>query len=172
MTTPKDLAYLIAKDDIKEVLARYFQGLDRSDRAQVKDCFTDDVVSHYDGRSSMRSGDSSARVGIDALMNSLVTFDRHQSGEWKITTHFMGNFSLLSLEDNLAQTETNAIAYIVTDEHGTNTVTMRSLRYLDRLRKTPQGWKICARTHTLDWSAQTPTNFHLTMPQRVSVIHG
>jgi len=168
MLQTKDLNYLVAKDDIKVVISNYFLGLDRSDPNLVRNCFTKDVVSQYDGRSAIRPGTQEDKVGIDQLMNSLVTFDRHKSGEWKITTHFMGNFNLISLDKNSseAETETNAIAFIVINEKGADKVLMRSLRYLDRLRKTNDGWKIYLRNHTLDWSTESPTNFYIEMTQR------
>jgi len=164
----KDINYLVAKDDIKTVISNYFLGLDRSDSSLVKNCFTKDVISQYDGRSAVRPGTHEDKVGIDQLMKALVTFDRHKSGEWKITTHFMGNVNLISLDTNLseAETETNAIAFIVINEKGVDKVLMRSLRYLDRLRKTNEGWKIFLRNHTLDWSTESPTNFYIEMAKR------
>jgi len=38
-------------------------------------------------------------------------------------------------------------------------VAMRSLRYLDQLRRVEDVWKISARLHTLDWSSQIPASF-------------
>ncbi|MBI3918762.1 MAG: nuclear transport factor 2 family protein [Betaproteobacteria bacterium] len=45
---------------------------------------------------------------------------------------------------------------------------MRSLRYLDRMRRVKSGWRISDRIHTLDWSCQVPANFAITLAQRVS----
>jgi hypothetical protein len=49
----------------------------------------------------------------------------------------------------------------------TEQVTMRSLRYLDKLRRTPDGWRICERLHTLDWSCHVPTSYSVSIGQRM-----
>ena len=157
-----EIQYLIDRAAIQELLARYFQGLDRSDPEQVRRCFTEDVHCHYDKRTPTR--------GIEALMGSLQNFNKLQAGTMKITTHFMGNFSLTLLRGDVAETETNAIAFLVEPEKGADTVAMRSLRYLDRMRREKDGWRISDRIHTLDWSCQVPANFSLTLAQRVSAL--
>ena len=157
-----DLQYLIDRAAIQELLARYFQGLDRSDPEQVRGCFTDDVRCHYDKRTPTR--------GIAELMGSLQNFNKLRAGTMKITTHFMGNFSLIRLDGDVAETETNAIAFLVEPEKGVDVVAMRSLRYLDRMRRQANGWRISDRIHTLDWSCQVPANFALPLAQRVSVL--
>ena len=47
---------------------------------------------------------------------------------------------------------------------------MRSLRYLDRLRKVDKAtgeWRISERRHTLDWATEVTTNFAATLAQRM-----
>ena len=162
-----DNQYLLDRAAIHDLHARYFQGLDRSKPEQVRSCFTQDVLAHYDGRSALRpSGEPVA--GIDALMDSIITFKRQQSGEWKITTHFMGSINIDFIEGDLAETETYALAFLVLAGEPADQVVIRSLRYLDRLRRVDGGWRISERRHTLDWSCQVPTIFAVTMAQRVS----
>ena len=159
---PKDLQTLLDRAALHDVLARYYQGLDRGDQAQVRACFTDDVCARFDGKPPIR--------GIDELMNSFWVFRKHESGEWKITTHFMGNLNFNLLEGDVAETETNAIAFLVlpcASSEGREQVAMRSLRYMDRLRRTPDGWRICERQHTLDWSCHVPTSTALSIGQRL-----
>jgi hypothetical protein len=156
---PTDLQRLLDRVDIHDVLARYFQGLDQGKPEVVRACFTDDVRAKYDDRP--------AAHGIEAMMNSLTAFKRHASGEWKITTHFMGNLNYNMLAGDVAETETNAIAFLVLTDTPQERVTMRSLRYLDRLRRTADGWRICERMHTLDWSCHVPTSSALSMKQRI-----
>ena len=45
-------------------------------------------------------------------------------------------------------------------------VAMRSLRYLDKWRRTNSQWQICARMHTLDWACEVPTNFSVALAER------
>jgi hypothetical protein len=160
--TSVDVRYLLDRAAIQELLARYFQGLDRSDPEQVRSCFTDDVHCHYDRRTPTQ--------GIADLMGSLQNFNKLRAGTMKITTHFMGNFNLKRLDGDVAETETSAIAFLVEPDQGIDQVAMRSLRYLDRLRRQKDGWRISDRIHTLDWSCRVPANFALTLAQRVSVL--
>ena len=155
-----DTQCLVDRAAIHDVLARYFQGIDRGKRDQVRSCFTEDVQANYDGRSPVR--------GIDALIDSITAFRKQEAGEWKVTTHFMGNLNINSLEGDVAETEINAIAFLVLTGEPKDQVAIRSLRYLDRLRRVEGGWRISERLHTLDWSCQVPTTFAVTMAQRMT----
>lgn len=157
---------LLDRMAIQDVLTRYFQGLDRNQPERVRNCFTEDVVAFYDGRSALRQGPPSVS-GIDALMDSIITFRKKAAGEWKVTTHFMGNLEIRFVDRDVAETETYAIAFIVLGGELPEKVAMRSLRYMDRLRRTAGGWRISHRLHTLDWSCQAPTDFSVAMAQRV-----
>ena len=146
-----DLQRLLDRAAIQDVLLRYFQGIDAANAQQVRSCFTDDVRAGYDGRSSVN--------GIEALMGSFLAFRNRASGQWKATTHFLGNLSFKLLRDDSAETECYAFACLVTPGAASDQLTVRSLRYLDRLRKTKQGWRICDRVQTLDWSCEMPAAF-------------
>ncbi len=160
MTTPRiDMQYVIDQAAIKAVLARYFQGLDRGLSDQVRSCFTDDVKAYYDGREPVS--------GIDAMMASMNTFKRMAAGTMKATTHFMGTFNLNRLEGIVAETETYAIAYLVRAATPQDQIAMRSLRYLDRLRRDNGEWRISERRHTLDWSCELQAAFAATLAQRL-----
>ena len=155
-----DVQRLLDRAAIQDVLARYFQGIDSADSDQVRSCFTDDVRAAYDGRS--------AAEGIEALMGSFLAFRNRASGEWKATTHFMGNLSFNSLQGDSAETETYAFAFLVTPNPQGDRVAMRSLRYLDRLRRTKDGWRISHRVHTLDWSCEVPATSATAFSQRLA----
>ena len=154
----KDIQYLLDRAAIHDVLARYYQGLDQGKPEQVRSCFTADACMKLDSGPPVQ--------GIDAVMASFSVFKKHHSGEWKITTHFMGNLNFNSLEGDVAETETYALACLVLPGEPKEQVTLRSLRYLDRLRRTPDGWRICERMHTLDWSCHVPTSFSIPVAQR------
>ncbi len=159
---PDAVQNLLDRAAIHDVLARYYQGLDQGNQAQVRDCFTDDVCAKFDEKPPTR--------GIDALMDSFWVFKNHQSGAWKITTHFMGNLNYNIIDGDAAETETNAIAFLVLPGRGSEgkeQVAMRSLRYLDRLRRTKDGWRICERQHTLDWSCHVSTSSSVSIGERL-----
>jgi hypothetical protein len=155
-----DNQYLLDRAAIYDLLARYFHGLDRCNLDQVRSCFTDDIQAHYDERPVVR--------GIDALVDTFRTFKRMEAGEVKVTTHFMGNLNIHLLENDVAETETNAIAFLVRPGKPTDKVAIRSLRYLDRLRRVEDGWRISERVNTLDWSCDVPATFAVTMAQRMT----
>ena len=159
---PTEIQYLIDRARILDLLARYFQGLDRCRPEQVRSCFTDDIQAHYDQRPPVR--------GIEELMAGFQTFKRMKEGKMKVTTHFMGNLNITSLEGDVAETETNALAFLVEPVEGAGLVSMRSLRYIDRMRRRENGWRISDRIHTLDWSCQVPANFAITLAQRISTL--
>jgi hypothetical protein len=159
---PSEIQYLMDRAAIQDLLARYFQGLDRGSPEQVRSCFTDDIQAHYDQRTPTR--------GIEALIDSLQNFNKLRDGTMRITTHFMGNLNIGLLRGDVAETETNALALLVEPGKDADLVSMRSLRYLDRMRRQENGWRISDRIHTLDWSCQMPTNFAITLAQRVSAL--
>ncbi len=153
------LQTLMDRANIHDLLNRYYQGIDRGSMAQVESCFTEDVRCWYDGRP--------ATVGRPALMDSFLAFRKQKTGEWKITTHFMGNLNFNRLEADSAEVETNAIAFLVQPQTTDTFVNMRSLRYVDQLVKTSSGWLIQKRVHTLDWSCQVPATFAKTTAERI-----
>ena len=157
--TAGDLQYLRARAAIQDVLARYFHGLDTCDRHEVRSCFTDDVHVFYDGRPPVN--------GIEAVMAHFRTFGRMEKGLMKGTTHFMGNLNFKFIRGDVAETEMNAIAFLVDPS---DSIAMRSLRYLDRFRRDEAGWRISDRVHTLDWSCQLPANHAVSLAQRVSAL--
>jgi hypothetical protein len=161
-TTSSEIQSLIDRAAIHDLLTRYFQGLDRGSPEQVRSCFTADVQCHYDKRTPTR--------GIDELMASLQNFNKLRDETMKITTHFMGNLNIVRLEGDVAEAETNALALLVEPGNDGDMVSVRSLRYLDRLRREKSGWRISERIHTLDWSCEVPANFAITLAQRVSVL--
>ena len=80
----------------------------------------------------------------------------------------MGNLSVHRLEGDVSETETYAIAYLVRPGKTANQIVMRSLRYLDRLRRVNGDWRISERRHTLDWSCDAPATFAATLAQRIT----
>ena len=163
MNQPRfDSQYLIDQAAIHHLHVTYFQGLDSGRRGQVLDCFTPDVQAVYHNRPLAN--------GIDALMADSLDpfFTRLATQHTRIATHFMGNLRVECLEGDLAETEVYAIAFGVRALQPVDEVAMMSLRYMDRLVRTPAGWKISARVQSMDWSCQPPAATSLTMVQRVT----
>lgn len=156
-----DTRYLLDRAAIHDVLARYFQAVDQCDAQGVRGCFTGDALAVYAGRPPVR--------GADALVASLAHhFEKLRSGELKASTHFMGNLNYQRIDGDSAETETYAIAFVVRAAQGQpDRIAVRGLRYLDRLRREANGWRICERRHTLDWSCEESATFSLLLAQRL-----
>ena len=163
----EDVRRLVDRAAIQDLHARYFGGLDACDSAQVRSCFTEDVRARYDGRSPLRP-DGKATSGIEELMDLIVTFLRLRSGEWKVTTHFMGKLVIELVGVDAARTEVQALAFIVLPRPDGDKVAIRSLRYIDRLRRDDFGWRICERRHTLDWSSEVAADFAVSVAERIT----
>ena len=157
-----DGQYLLDFAAIHDLHARYFQGLDSGRREQVVECFTTDVQAVYHNRPLAN--------GIEALMADSLDpfFVRLATGHTRIATHFMGNFRLETLSGDTAQSEVYAIAFGVRALVTGDEVAVMSLRYMDRLVRTNDGWKICARVQSMDWSCQPPAVTSMNMLNRVA----
>jgi hypothetical protein len=163
MSTPsRETQYLLDRAAIHDLHVRYFQGVDLGDKDRVRSCFTGDVVAHYHGRATVH--------GIDALIESQPCWPKQASGEWKISTHFMGNLNFKRLDDDAAETETHAFAFLVLTTPPPDHLAMRSLRYLDKLVRADGAWRIAERLHTLDWSCEVPTTFAVALAARRGAI--
>lgn len=161
---------LLDRVALEAVMARYFQGIDRNNLAQVRACFTEDVKGTYANRGTV--------TGVDPMLAMLRShFEAMSGGAIRVCTHFMGTFNVDSLLSHAAETETYALAFLVRagDKPGDpDYVAMRSLRYLDRWRRGGDnglGWQICERVHTLDWSTKVSPDFATTMAKRVMRLH-
>ena len=90
-----DVQYLLDFAAIRDVIARYFQGIDRGDLGQVRDCFTADVRADYHQWEPV--------AGIDTLMGRIESILLGDSGpQVLLRTHFMGNLNIDRLEGNSA----------------------------------------------------------------------
>lgn len=165
MPNPKiDNPFLLDYAAIRDVQERYFMAVDRGDVQGVRDCFTDDVHATYHMKPVM--------LGLDAMMDQTILpfFERLKKAEVKVSTHFMGNFRIERLEGDAAESEVYAIAtHVLPDESGKAHSMLRtiSLRYLDRLKRTHSGWKVCMRVQTLDWACEIPATNATPLAQRV-----
>ena len=156
-----DSQYLADAAAIRDVHERYFQAVDRADVAGVRACFAANVDATYHMRPLIR--------GLDAMMEAIILpfFGKLKAGTTKVSTHFMGNFRIERLEGDVAETEAYAIAIHVLAGDAADQLSVMSMRYLDRLRRTPDGWNIVTRVQTLDWKCELPASFAMTLAQRV-----
>ena len=144
MSKRYDLQALADRAEIEDVITRYANDLDRRDYDAVAKCFTTDAKASYGG--------VELPPGADAIVKWLRqlrqgTPDRHAG------THLVSNI-LVSLDGDKATAESYAIAFAVpADENEGAPITIRGLRYRDRLVRTGDEWRIAERIHSVDWEA-------------------
>ena len=151
-------AELADREAIRECLAKIARASDRAQLDLWRECFWPEAVDDHAGLFAGKM--------IELLEKSMPFLDKLDG-----TTHFMGNLNFNALESDVAETETNAIAFLVlpgASAMAKEQVAMRSLRYLDTLRRTKEGWKICVRQHTLDWSCHVPASYAVSLGQRLT----
>lgn len=57
----------------------------------------------------------------------------------------------LTLEGDEARTRVPVVCYVTMEQNGARTLTRTGLFYNDRLRRTPEGWRIVERYEELSW---------------------
>lgn len=138
-----DLQRLVAIEDIRQLKARYWQGVDLKDEAVLRSVFTDDAV--IDLRADSRFGDKPAEttpppdVFAANCLEGLAPFDTaHHGHTMQITfrndTEADG---IWPMEDNLWARDPAAVGFAHLHGHGL---------YYDSYRKTQDGWRISATT--------------------------
>ena len=139
--TPDDL---VAQQEIRDVLARYTRGIDRRDVELVRGAYHPDA---HDDHGAYH-GD------LDGFVEWLGT------GVWSYfdaTRHFLGN-PLVEVDGDAAHAETYCVAYhrrsTRDGEQGHDLVT--ALRYVDRLERRGNEWRIADRRCVFDWTRRDP----------------
>ena len=132
-----DLQRLVAIEDIRQLKARYWRGVDRKDAVLLRSVFTDDAT--IDLRADMRFDDPLAKttpspdVFAQRCLASLAGFDTAHHGHTAEIT-FRGDSEadgVWPMEDNLWATD--------------DSVHVQGFGYyFDRYRRTADGWRISA----------------------------
>jgi SnoaL-like domain len=120
---------------LRDLQARYAHGVDRRDLPLVRSCFTPDC--RYDG--------TLGRGTIDVAVYAL----REAMSRYRATFHLVTT-QRIDLHDGAADVDTYGIAHHVLRGPGAGHYTV-GVRYLDTCRRTPDGWRIAARTVRRVW---------------------
>ena len=137
------------REEIRDVLVRYAQGLDRRQFDQVARCFTPDAQAEFSG--------NMLQPGVEAIVAYVCGVARLAA-----TTHFVGE-TAITLDGDSAETENYTIAYLVNVNGENRSVHVRGLRYHDHFVRTPDGWRICQRVHCCDWMFEAPASATTSM---------
>ena len=130
------LRELVDREEIRDLMARYYQAVDRRDFDAVDACFTEDAVVDFMG--NIRSGRTDIREYISGV------------ARYAVTTHFMGNH-LAEITEDSADVETYAIAHHRDDGTDVPQYVMIALRYVDRMVRQNGSWVVVNRVMVEDW---------------------
>ena len=135
---------LVDEQAVRDVLMRYFVGLDRREGRLFEDVFTPGARMSVLG--GARVLDGRAQI-VEALLGvSDYPMSSHHSTSQRIT-----------VQARSATADTFAVAYLVTND---GRIVVRGIQYLDELERTAEGWRIVNRQHIPQWqygADATPT---------------
>jgi hypothetical protein len=134
---------LVAREEIRDVLLRYARGIDRLDLDLVRSCYHDDA---HDDHGAFR-GDLE---GFLAWVGDVLTY-------FDSTMHFIGN-QLIEVDGVVAHAESYCVAYHRRGAHDGEEPydLVTALRYVDRLERRGDRWRIADRVCVFDWSRRDP----------------
>jgi len=141
--------YLLDRLEIRDLAARYFRAADRRDFANLVGCFVAGTTVDYSDLLPVAAATPIADVAavIEAAM----------AEHYGATQHFMGNHEC-EVDGDTATAETYCLAvhqYLDPTLDGGGRPTS-ALRYLDRLVRTADGWRIAHRTAVRDLAVSLP----------------
>ena len=139
-----ELATLLARAEITDVLTRYVRGADRSDWDLVRSCYHPDATDDH----GLYSG------GIDGLMVFLAAL----AATLRCTTHQLGP-PHIEVDGDTARAETYCLGWYERDgSDGSVRSIAQGVRYLDRFERRDDRWAIADRIVVLDWEKVFPAD--------------
>ncbi len=127
---------LVDREKIRDCLARLSRGLDRRDAGLIRGCYWPDATDDQG-------------VAVNSV-DELVAWVVPGSPAVILTLHTLGQ-SLIDLRGDMAMAETHVTAYHRVDMGGRERDVVLGGRYLDRMEKRGQGWRIAHRALIYDW---------------------
>lgn len=132
------LQELADRSAIREVLVRYFRGVDKRDYELIKSCYTSDCYNEY--------AHGFKETGTEKVIKMISGVEH-----FRATMHFMGN-QFIEVNGDTAKSETYCIAHHLTPLNDREERDMvQGLRYVDQLVRVNGGWKIKHRVQLRDW---------------------
>jgi ketosteroid isomerase-like protein len=136
---PDQLSVLADKQAITDVVHRYGYALDGRDYDLLRTCFLPDVVGYYGG-DPLR--------GYEAVEQLC----RNTLEPMSVSQHLIGNVFVTVDGDDATSTCYLHAQHVLPDTPGGDQFIFAG-RYLDKLVRTPDGWRIAERTLEAMWSS-------------------
>ncbi len=145
MLHPVSTQELVDRMAIRDLLVRYFRGVDKRDYKMIRDCYTEDAHNEY-------SNGTFKSDALDPLIKMISGVER-----FRATMHFMGN-QFIEVTGDTAKSETYCIAHHMTSKSATEEDDMvLGLRYVDQLVRVNGDWRIKHRVQLRDWGRTDTT---------------
>ncbi|HKU13841.1 MAG TPA: nuclear transport factor 2 family protein [Steroidobacteraceae bacterium] len=135
---------MLARDAIRDVLARYARAIDRADTALLKSCYFEDAIEEHGS-----SFNGLAHAYVDAAIPKVRTMG--------VMQHLLGN-SFIDLDGDRAYVETYIWTFLRVERDGRSWDTFTGGRLHDRFERRNGTWKIAHRRTVFDWNRDTPSN--------------
>lgn len=146
--TGNTIETVLAKQDIRDVLARYARGIDRADGELLKSCYHEDAVEEHGNTYK-----GPAHPYVDGAMQRMSRL-RHPMAHYLCTSHFEFDDS-----GEVAWVESYVLTFArFDDSNGAPHDTLTGGRLVDRFERRDGDWKIAHRKMTLDWNRDAPTS--------------
>lgn len=152
--TPETLETLVAREEIRTLLATYARGADRRDAVLEASVFTEDgVVSLYDG-------DPSSHEPVDTIHGRAHLAETFAGliARYEVTTYLNGQSTIRFTGPDTADGETYCVAFHVLHDGGERVLLTMSIRYLDRFVRVEGAWAIANRDLVFDWTDRSPSH--------------
>jgi ketosteroid isomerase-like protein len=128
---------------INDLIIRYAEAVDNWDNDALTSCFTDDAEATFAGVPVPGRGGAAVAAFLDSLRDG---------GPPPATpiksTHLFTNV-VINVAGDEADARCSASVYSVRGDP--EQVRVRGVSYRDRMRRTPNGWRISKRTHSVAW---------------------
>ena len=130
---------------IRELIEAYAHCADRRDAKGQMALFTADThfVVYMNAKDPTPSQELHSREALAPVFADLNKYDA--------TTHFVGQSTIFTLEEDRAAGETYTLAHHVTVDGAKRHLMLASLRYLDTFVKTEGVWLFAERLLHVDW---------------------
>jgi ketosteroid isomerase-like protein len=138
------LERMLARDAIRDVLARYARGIDRADGTLLKSCYFDDAIEEHGSSFSGPAHDY-----VDAAIPKVRSMG--------VMQHLLGN-SYIELDGDVAYVETYVWTFLRVERDGRSWDTFTGGRLNDKFERRNGVWKIAHRRTVFDWNRDTPSN--------------
>ena len=141
---PETIERMLARDEIREVLARYARGVDRADGPLLKSCYHPDAIEEHGGNYA-----GNAHAYVDGAVPRIERLGPMQ--------HLLGS-THIEFEGEVARVETYVWTFLRVSHEGRDFDTFTGGRLIDRFERRDGTWKVAHRKTVFDWNRDTASS--------------